>query len=98
MCLNGSNPELTANVELVDCPHLDRDTRQRVNFCGCCFHRMCDMCASVHPMPTKEQERVIIYPCHLAQRDAFLQKEQIMEKDLQARWHGENVSQEIKVV
>lgn len=88
MCLNGNNPALTANVLVTNCPHLEPGDGRRINFCGCCMHRMCDFCAAAHPMPTREQEKIIIFPCHLLMRGEFAAIEQTRELDLQSRFHG----------
>lgn len=89
MCLNGDNPALTANIVTTNCPHIEPgETGTRVNFCGCCMHRMCDFCAAAHPMPTRDQEKMIPYPCHLIARGELSQREQARELDLNSRFRG----------
>lgn len=86
MCLDGQN--LTPNALVTNCPHVTPRFQRRINFCGCCLHRMCDLCTAIHPMPTKAQEKGIVFPCHLNTRNEYIFREQKMETDLLARYHA----------
>ncbi len=90
MCLNGDNPALTAEKEITSCPHIiPGEVGKRINFCGCCMHYMCDLCAGIHPAFSSQQEKELgFFPCHIAQLDQLLQRERDVETQIAARFHS----------
>jgi hypothetical protein len=54
---------------------------RRINFCGCCLHNMCDMCAAMHPGFTPQ------IPCHLTARFMLFEREKQVEKNMVAQFH-----------
>ena len=83
MCWNGDNPAMNAGAAITRCPHVE--SAQRVNFCGCCFHEMCDMCAAMHPML---QNGAVPMPCHLGTRAILFAREKALDEQIVKGFHS----------